>query len=494
MSNPHKTVASQLVVLFKLAFPIILGNFAYAVLNITDVLMAGMAGTPDQAGVAVGGSFFYPAMTFVIGMISALHPVISHHCGANTKERIPQTLAHAIIACLGFALVIMVILLVLALFFLEMDADQRMEDVSRYYVVCVAFTVPITAIYNSSRAYCEAMGNTRATLYFGLLAVVLNVPLNYCFIFGKFGLPALGGIGCGVATVISMLLSTVILFLYIRVKPQLWAYFFLQNTQGINRKGVWDYIKLSLPLGVSTSVESSCFALIALLLSPLGPVNVSAHTIPMSLTSFVFNIPLSVGIASAIMIGYALGQGNLQTLRLNIKAIYTSTLICFGLSFLIIFFGRHDLPRLFSTDPEVLALASTLMLFAAVNLIVDNLQTLQFAILRGFKDSKAILVITVIAFYVVALPLGISLCYGYIELPIFVTLFGEQGLQGPRGFWVALFCGLAVASALSCWRVFHHFNAIKAELKAQAAAAPTDANPALKTGPADTAPAPIAHS
>ena len=109
MSNPHKTVASQLVVLFKLAFPIILGNFAYAVLNITDVLMAGMAGTPDQAGVAVGGSFFYPAMTFVIGMISALHPVISHHCGANTKEHIPQTLAHAIISCLGFALVIMVV-------------------------------------------------------------------------------------------------------------------------------------------------------------------------------------------------------------------------------------------------------------------------------------------------------------------------------------------------------------------------------------------------
>ena len=467
MSNPHKTVSSQMVVLFKLAIPIILGNFAYAILNITDVMMAGMAGTPDQAGVAVGGSFFYPASVFVIGMISALHPVISRHCGANTKDQIPQTHAHAVFACLIIGLVIMTILLILAFGFLEIDSDKRMEEVARYYVVCVAFTVPLIAFYTTARAYCEAMGITRATLYFGVLAVVLNVPLNYCFIFGKFGLPALGGIGCGVATVISMSISTVVIFTYMLVHPQLKDYSWLKNKQGISLRGIWDYMKLSIPLGISSAVECSCFAMIALMLSPLGPVNVSAHTITMSLTSFVYNIPLSVGIAAAIMIGYAIGKNNLNTLRLNIKAIYRSMLICLTLSIGILLSGRNVLPSFFSSDPEVLALVAVLMFFAATNQSFESLQTIQAFILRGFKDTKTILAVTIIAFYCIALPIGISLCYGYIELPIFVTLFGEQGLTGPRGFWVGLFFGLVTATILYRIRVLQHYRRLKAEIKAK---------------------------
>ena len=243
MSNPNKTVGSQLIVLFKLALPIILGNFAFAILGITDIMMAGMAGTPDQAGVAVGGSFYFPAVNFVIGMISALHPIISRHCGANTKDEIPQAHAHAVFACLYFGLAIMVILLIIAFGFIEMDTDKRMEEVARYYVVCVALTVPITAFYSTGRAFCEAMGDTKATFYFGTLAVILNVPLNYCFIFGKFGLPALGGIGCGVGTVISMTLSLMVLFAYMSLRRNLRAYSWLKNKRGINRKGIIDYIK-----------------------------------------------------------------------------------------------------------------------------------------------------------------------------------------------------------------------------------------------------------
>ncbi len=465
MSNPNKTVGSQLAVLFKLALPIIMGNFAYAILGITDVMMAGMAGTPDQAGVAIGGSFYFPAITFVIGMVSALHPVISRHCGANTKEQIPQAHAHAVWACLSFSVVIMLILLGLAFFAIDMDTSQRMEDVARYYVVCVALTIPVNAFYITARAYCEAMGDTKATLYFGVLAVVLNVPLNYVFIFGKFGMPALGGIGCGVATVISLTLSTIIIFIYMLTMPQLKDYSWLKNKSGVSKHGVWDYIKLSVPLGISSSVECSCFALIALLLSPLGPTIVSAHTITMSLTSFVFNIPLSLGIATAIMVGYAIGQNNLNTLRLNIKAAYAAMGICVVVSVSILALGRNFLPTLFSEDMEVLALASVLMLFGATNQLFEGPQTMQAFILRGFKDTKTILGVTIVAFYCVALPIGITLCYGYLPVPDAIAgLFGEQGLTGPRGFWVGLFFGLFSAAVLYRLRVVYHYRKLKAEI------------------------------
>lgn len=475
MSNPNKTTSSQLIVLFKLAIPVILGNFAYAILGITDMLMAGIAGTPDQAGVAIGGAFFFPAITFIIGMLSALHPIISGHCGAQTKEHIPQDHAHAVCSSFIVGIILMAILLAIAFGFINMDSDQRMENVTRYYVVCVAFTVPICALYNSARAYCEAMGDTNATLYFGVLAVSLNVPLNYCFIFGKYGMPQLGGIGCGVATIISMTLSTLVLFAYITTRKQLKDYSWLKNKQGINFLGVISFTKLALPLGISSAVECSCFTLIALLLSPLGPINVSAHSIVMSIASFVFNIPLSIGIATSIMVGYAIGQNNLHTLRLNIKAAYVAILICIIVCVSILLIGNSFIPYLFSKDITVLTLASNLMFFAAANQLFESPQTIQAFILRGFKDNKTILLVTVIAFYIVALPIGVTLCYDLITAPQWVLpIVGKQGLTGPHGFWIGLFSGLLIATILYRVRVIHHYRQLKANLQQLTTTTPTD--------------------
>lgn len=458
MSNPNKTVASQLVVLCKLAAPIILGNFAYAALGLTDTLMAGMAGTEDQAGVAIGGSFFFPSINFIIGMLSALHPVISRLRGANTPEKIPYVHAHAMLSCLIFGVVLMLLLLGLALFAIDIESSARMNDVTSQYVMWIAFTLPISALFASSRVYCEAMGDTKATLYFGFLAVLLNIPLNYIFIFGELGMPACGGVGCGIATLISMSLSTIIIFIYMRVHPLHKHYWWINNHDGVHKSALWDFMRLSLPLGISTAVETSCFTLIALILSPLGPIAVSAHTITMSMTSFVFNIPLSLGISTSIMVGYAIGQNNLKTLRYNIKAAYSAILISLCVSVTILATGRNFLPTLFSSDPAVVLLSTTLMCFAACNQVFESLQTIQAFILRGFKDTKTILLVTIVAFYCIALPIGIGLCYGVIPTPI-------VNLTGPKGFWIGLFCGLVTAAVLYRFRVLHHYRVLKQQMQ-----------------------------
>lgn len=461
MSNPHKSVGSQLLVLCKLAVPIVLGNFAYSILGLTDIMMAGLAGTEDQAGVAIGGSFFFPAMTFVIGMLSALHPVISRHRGAKTLEKIPFEHAHAMLSCFFVSLLLMLILLGLAFFAIDIESSARMHEVTTQYVLYIALCMPVVAIYASSRSFCEAMGDTNATLYFGVLAVILNVPLNYIFIFGKFGLPAFGGIGCGIATLLSMSMCTVIILGYMQLRTMHRKYWWLNNHEGIKKKALFDFFKLSLPLGISTSVECSCFTLIALILSPLGPIAVSAHTIGMSITSFIFNIPLSLGVATSIMVGYAIGQNNLNTLRFNIKAAYAAIFLSMTVSVSVLAFGRYFIPQLFSNNPEVIALATLLMLFGACNQVFESLQTIQAFILRGFKDTKTILLVTIVAFYCVALPLGTSLCYGYIPLPDNLSEF----LSGPKGFWVGLFSGLMVAAILYRFRVLHHYRQLKDQLK-----------------------------
>lgn len=464
MGNPNKTVGSQLLVLFKLALPIIIGNVAYATLNITDILMAGMAGTPDQAGVSIGGSFFFPSITFIVGMVSALHPIISRHCGADTKSEIPRAHAHAVVTCLIVSFILMTALILISLFAIEMDTDKRMEEVAKTYVIVVAFTIPVAALYTTSRAFCEAMGNTKATLYFGILSVILNVPLNYVLIFGLYGLPKLGGVGCGVATLISMSISTLVIFAYIRFHPKLKDYSWFRNKQGVSWRGIFEYSKLALPLGISTAVETSCFTMIALLLSPLGPIAVSAHTITMSLTSFIFNIPLSIGIAASIMVGYAIGQNNIDTLRYNIKAAYAAMIFSIAVSIALLLTARVSIVDIFSSDPHVIMLCTFLLFFAAANQSFESVQTIQAFLLRGFKDTNTILVVTFISFYIVALPLGVSLCYGFINVPASLGF----SLEGPVGFWIGLGAGLVTASILYRFRVLKHYRALKGHIDGKA--------------------------
>lgn len=446
-----QSVNSVILSLFRLALPIIFGNVAYALLGISDIVMAGMAGTSDLAGVSIGGSFFFPGLMFPIGMITALHPIVSRLRGAEKYYDIPYSHLCALLVCFAFGIFIMLILLFLAHFVLNIESDARMFEVSKGYITAIAFCVPIGAIFASMRAYCEAMGKTKVTLYFGLLALCYNIPLNYVFIFGKFGIPALGGIGCGVATLISMLLSSLFIAIYIRCNKELYLASFFVNKTRIKFKDLTAYLKLSLPLGLSSSVECFCFTVIALLLSPLGPISVSANSIAMSITTLIFNLPLSLGIASSIMTGYAIGKNDLEQLKRVIKAAYRIAFISIAFGITILLSLRHELPALFTDDAAVIKLSSTLLIFAACNQVCENLQTIQAYLLRGFKDTKIIFITTVLSFFLLAIPIGYINCYEYINTPF----------NGPKGFWVGIFSGLFFASILYRRRILYHWRQLK---------------------------------
>ena len=449
-----KTVAAQMRSLARLSLPIILGNFAYALLGVTDNIMAGMAGKSDLGGVSIGGAFFFPSIVFLQGIISALHPLISRHRGSNNYQKIPYTHFNAVLGSLSFSIIIMAILFLTITFFLDIQKDARMDYVAKGYILAVIFSMPFMGLFASLRAFCEAMGATKVTLYFGLLALVYNIPLNYIFIFGKLGMPKLGGIGCGVGTLLAVILSTISLIIYIKYNKYLYSHSFFVNKYKLVLKDLFYFIKLGTPLGISASVECSCFTIIALLLTPLGAVVVAGHTIALSIASFLYTIPLSVGIAVSILVGFAIGEKNLENLKLNIKAAYSILFFTTAIPLIVIGFGRNYLPYLYNNDAQVVALASTLLIISFINQPFENLQTIQAFILRGFKDTKSVFYITFISFYIIALPIGYLLCYNYIRSP-----FTEA-----MGFWIGLFLGLFIASLLYRIRVLYHWKAIKLEL------------------------------
>lgn len=442
------------LIIAKLAAPILLGNLSYALLGIFDILMSGLAGTSDLAGVAVGGSFFFPCAMFLTGLMTTLQPVISRLRGEDRFDKIPH--AHAVAClCVFFAsLVLMAVLLFLALFVIRLHSDERMNYVAVRYVILVAASLPVSALFFGCRAYAEAMGYTKATLYFGLLALVYNIPLNYVLIFGLFGLPALGGIGCAAATLISLTLSTGTFMLFIRLYPYLNQSCWWQNRSKIKWTDIKEFYRLALPLGLSSSIETSCFTLIALLLSPLGPVEVSGHTVAMSVTSLIFNLPLSMGIASSIAIGFQLGRQNLFNLRTLMQSAYRLAMLCALFNMLLLLTLRNEVTSWFSSDPAVCSYAAFLLLFSLANQFSECTQTIQGFMLRGFKDTLTIFKSTLISFYVIALPVGSLCCYGYVH----------QSLSGARGFWIGIFLGLSFASLYYRRRILFHYKKLKEQL------------------------------
>ena len=155
-----QSINSVILSLFRLALPIIFGNVAYALLGISDIVMAGMAGTSDLAGVSIGGSFFFPGLMFPIGMITALHPIVSRLRGAEKYYDIPYSHLCALLVCFAFGIFIMLILLFLAHFVLNIESDARMFEVSKGYITAIAFCVPIGAIF-AYAIYKEKFGSSK---------------------------------------------------------------------------------------------------------------------------------------------------------------------------------------------------------------------------------------------------------------------------------------------------------------------------------------------
>lgn len=281
------------------------------------------------------------------------------------------------------------------------------------------------------------------------LCFFINIALNYVFVYGKFGMPALGGAGCGLATAIVFWLNAMILGVYI-AKDKYFHEFGLTDKFSLpNIKLFGDITRLGVPIGLSFFIEVSLFSVIIFLVAQLGGDGthstenfISAQQIVISITSLIFMIPQSMGIASTVRVGMALGQ------RQPAKARYISGVAVFtavGVSFLTALFlvvGRHALAGMYTDDLAVIAISGSLILFAAAFQLVDAVQCVASYALRGYKVTTIPMLIHAIAFW------GCGLLPGYV-LAFYVGM-------GIYGFWTALVVSLAVAGALLLWYLERH--------------------------------------
>ncbi|QTF08582.1 MATE family efflux transporter [Brenneria izadpanahii] len=430
--------------LLALAIPVIIAQVSQTSMGVVDTIMAGAYSATDMAAVAIGTSIWLPAILFGHGLLLALVPVVAQLNGAGRRDRIAHQVQQSFFLALLVSLVTMLALHQGGHVIRLMNNDSpALVEKAIGYLHALLWGVPGYLFYQVLRGQCEGLSKTKPGMIIGFIGLLINIPINYVFIHGKFGLPELGGVGCGVAT--ASVYWAMFLLLAAYSNRAAWRRDIKPQQAGF--KPDWPALKrlfgLGLPIALALLFEVTLFAVVALLVLPLGVVDVAGHQIALNFSSLMFVLPLSVGIAATIRVGHRLGEGSVDNARV---AAYTGLLCGVAIAFCTAIFTillREPIALLYNKDPAVVAMASQLMLLAAVYQISDAIQTIGSGVLRGYKDTRSIFYITFVAYWILGLPSGYLLALTDYIVP----------RMGPAGFWCGFIIGLTASAVMMVARI-----------------------------------------
>lgn len=433
-----RLIKTEARLLVNLAAPILTAQLAQQALAFVDTVMAGRVSAVDLAGVAVGGSIWGPLFLFLYGVFLAITPIVAQLHGAGRTAETGPLVRRGLRVAAPFVVLAVLVLWNAGQVFARMQVDADVARIATDYLKAISWGVPAVALFFLLRNLSEGLGLTKPSMVIGLASIPVNIAGNYVFIYGKLGFPAMGGVGCGWASALSLWFMCAGMLLTIwRVRKYSMTHFFRLSSRCVG-EGAVQLLRLGLPIGLSLLVEASIFALIALFLSPLGALVVASHQITLNYSSLIFMIPMSLSSAITIRAGHAIGKKRYDRARLACGtglglntsiAVVTATLT---------FVLAERIAHVYTHDPEVVAIAVGLLYLNALYQIPDAFQVGAAAALRGYKDTRIPLVMIVVAYWVIGLPLGYSLSL--------TGLLG--GPLGARGFWISLIVGLSVAALL----------------------------------------------
>ncbi|MFW5825314.1 MAG: MATE family efflux transporter [Marinobacter sp.] len=429
--------------------PILIAQIAQMANGVIDTIMAGHASAEDLAAVGIGSSIWMPLFLFFMGLLGALQPIISGYNGARAVHRImPATWQGLYIGAISSVVMIALVTSVGPVFSL-LNLDPQTSHIAGGYLDAFAWGVPFMLLMVALRGLTDGLGHTRVIMAFSVLGTLINLPLNWALIYGKFGLPAMGGIGCGWATAISNAIAAIAMVLYLNRSPVYKHFHLIADWVKPDLANIRYIARIGLPIGFTIFVEASMFAVIALFLAPLGPVVVAGHQIALNVTSLLFMLPLSIGMALTLRVAFLVGAGTRGTAHL----LSRSSLVLAGVTALVfatsLFLFASPISRLYTSDPEVQAVTTLLLKYAAVFQIADVIQVSCISALRGYKDTRIPMFIMLFSFWGVGMPLGYCLTF----TDLIVTAMGAPG------FWVGITAGLATAAVLLGWRLFRYTRA-----------------------------------
>lgn len=430
--------------LMKLAYPILIAQLVQTLMGFADTVMAGRVSPTDLAAVAIASSVWLPLILTIFGLIMALASIVSQYAGANKFDlAVKATHQTAWIAAALSIIFIALFFIITPVIESRVDLETTFKTLIFDYLGFIIWGAPGYFLYLVLRNFSEGLSHTKPTMIISLIGLLANIPLNYIFIYGEFGVPAFGGAGCGIATALVywLMFACTLVYTYFAkafTHTPLFAKFYAPS---------WSQIKYILSIGVPISLsllfEVSLFAVVAIILAPFGPTVVSSHQIALNFSSIVFMVPLSLSMAVTIKVGFAVGKQSYAEAKERCKySVILGLLIAVFTAGLTLIF-RTQVAHIYTNNLEVIQLASSLMFLAALFQFSDAIQVISAGALRGYKDTKAILYITFFSYWLIGLSVGLILGLTSWIVP----------RMGAGGFWIGFISGLTIAAILLAWRL-----------------------------------------
>jgi len=427
------TLRDKLKLFTVILIPILITQVSMYLMNFFDTVMSGRAGAIDLAGVAIGSSLWVPIFTGINGMLIAITPIIAQLIGAKEDDDIPRKVQQGIYLSIALAFIILVIgSLVLTPILNAMDLEPAVRHTAKYYLVSLSVGIIPLFVFNTVRSFIDALGQTRISMMIILTSLPLNLVFNYIFIFGKLGLPAFGGIGAGIATAITYwLICLIALGTIYKIHPFKEFNLFSQWVKPSLIEW-WEQLKIGIPIGFSIFFETSIFAAITLLMSVFSTYTIAAHQAAMNFASLLYMLPLSVGMALTIAVGFEVGGKRFLDARtFSYIGIFIGLAIAVFAG-LVLFIFNGPVAKLYNTNPEVIALTKQFIYFAIFYQLADAIGAPIQGALRGYKDVNITLITSLVSYWLIGLPTGWLLAtYTSLE---------------PFGYWVGIIVGLSTGA------------------------------------------------
>lgn len=427
--------------LLSVMIPILVAQVSTAGVTFINTTMAGHAGADDLAGVSVGAGLFYPLLASIIGLLMAGTPLMAQLIGRKERESLP------FIVRSGMVIGLSVWALFTAAYFFFIDdllaslaLEAAVEHIARYYLMTMIGVVFFLSLMIPLRCLTDTAGSTSISMKLFLMAPVINGIFNYIFIYGHGGMPALGGIGAGLATMMTYgFLLGLFLLVVMKSKDLGGRQIFL--SLALRSKDLREYLVVGVPSGLSIFMEMSLFSLIIVFLSRYGTDALAAYQIADNFASLVYMLPVSCSMALTILIATAVGAGDMTLARRYKKAGFVVAMAgaMMTASFTVLF--RNSIGSVYTDDAAVALIAGQFLIYSAGWQLFDAISTPIQGILRGLKDTRISFVLMVLAYWGGCFPMSLFL--------------DSHTALGADSFWLGLDFGVGCSAFLMILRLLY---------------------------------------
>ena len=437
----HQThnLQQRMRLFISIFLPILIYQLANFSASFVDTTMTGQYDTLHLAGVSMATSLWIPFFDLLIGIVSALVPIIGHHLGQGKKEKIASDFYQFIYLSLGLSLILFALVFVGApLILAHLGLEPLVEEVAKNYLWYLALGIIPLLLFSTIRSLFDALGLTKLSMYLMLLLLPLNGSFNYALIYGAFGFPEMGGAGAGLGTSLAYWVLLLISLLVAVKHPKIRSYE-LWKVRPLDKKGLIEGIRLGLPISGTFFAEVVIFSVVGLVMAKFSSLIIASHQAAMNFSNLMYAFPMSISTSMSIIVSYEIGANRHDDVKKFCKLGRLTALGIAGFTFLFLYILRDRVAALYGSDTEFIRMTSVFLTYSLFFQLADTFAAPLQGILRGYKDTQVPFYLGLIAYWGVSLPLGLFLDH-------FTSL-------GPYGYWIGLIASLVTSGILFQWRL-----------------------------------------